>query len=112
MMSLLPLRTWLRLGAAALALAALSWLAWQIHTGNLAKTALVEATAALVKSEQENTRARERAARSLAAADAAVVLERARAEEARSLLDAIDAADPSLDGPVSPVLLDTLRRLP
>jgi len=103
---------WIRLSIAAAALAALSWAAWGLHTGARAKAELVLTKAALVASEAENVRARERAARSLAAVDAAVALERARAEEARALLDAIDASDPANDGPVSPVLLDTLRRLP
>lgn len=64
-------------------------------------------------SEAENARARERAARSMATAEAALAQERARAEAALSILEAIDqaAAVPGQDGEVAPVLLDTLKRL-
>lgn len=99
---------------AGMALSALLFAGWLLWTGQKAKLQLVDVQAELAASEAENARARERAARSLAAAQTALAEERQRAEAALSLLEAIDTAAviPGQDGDVAPVLLDTLKRLP
>lgn len=55
--------------------------------------------------------ARERHARAIGSINRAIEKERQTAEDERQALDAITAAAPDADGPVSPVLADTLRRL-
>lgn len=122
MMSLLSgfsFKTWLRLGLAAVVALAVGWVVLELRAGARAAvqvealTAQVDhLTTALAASEAENAAARARHARDLMRVANAFDEERARLEELQDAISAIDQAPDSDDGPLAPVLKDTLRRLP
>ena len=106
------LRTWLRLGLALIVAVALAWVVLELRAGARAAVQVEQLTAALAASEAENEAARARHARDIARVVGSFEAERARLEDAMDSLAAIDQAPDSDDGPVAPVLKDTLRRLP
>lgn len=112
MLALLPLRSWLRLGLALVAAVAIGWVVLELRAGARAAVQVEQLTAALAASEAENAEARARHARDLMRVANAFDEERARLEAAQDALSAIDQAPDSDDGPIAPVLKDTLRRLP
>lgn len=104
--------SWLNIGLlAALAIVAGAFF-WQYNAGQRAIAQVDALKAQLAASEAENAEARARHARDLMRVANAFDEERARLEAAQDALSAIDQAPDSDDGPVAPVLKDTLRRLP
>lgn len=112
MFALFPLRTWLRLGAALIAALAIAWVVLELRAGARAAVQVEQLTAALAASEAERAEAQARHQRDLSRVMSSFDAERARLEGAMDALSAIDQAPDSDDGPVAPVLKDTLRRLP
>lgn len=103
---------WINIGLiAALALAA-GAVFYQYNAGQRAIAQVTALTAQLAASEAENAEARARHARDLMRVANAFDEERARLAAVQDAISAIDQAPASDDGPVAPVLLDTLRRLP
>ena len=103
---------WLNVGLVAVLALAAGVVFYQYNAGQRAIARVDALTAALAASEAENAEAQARHQRDLARVMGSFEAERARLEDAMESLSAIDQAPDSDDGPVAPVLKDTLRRLP
>lgn len=103
---------WLNVGLFAALVLAAGVVFYQYNAGQRAIARVDALTAALAASEAENQAARDRYQRDLARVMGSFEAERARLEDAMDSLSEIDRAPDSDDGPVAPVLKDTLRRLP
>lgn len=103
---------WLNVGLIAALVLAAGAVFYQYNAGQRAIAQVDALTAQLAASEAENEAARERHKRDVTRVIVAFEEERARLAAVQDSLSAIDQAPDSDDGPVAPVLLDTLRRLP
>jgi hypothetical protein len=85
---------------------------YQYNAGQRAIAQVDALTAQLAASEAENAAARDRHKRDVARVFTSFEEERARLEAVQDAISDIDQAPDSDDGPLAPVLKDTLRRLP
>lgn len=110
-LKLIPLRAWLAAGLIAI-VAAVAW--WGVGVYRDGQEA--QAQVLVLQREVAAAQAALALERARTAADTAAVEEEAAAEQARqatidAILDSINRYDPASDAPVAPVLLDTLRSL-
>jgi hypothetical protein len=103
---------WLNIGLIAALAVTAGAVFYQYNAGQRAIAKVEQLTADLAVSEAENAEAQARHARDLIRVANAFDEERARLEAVQDAISAIDQAPDSDDGPVAPVLKDTLRRLP
>lgn len=108
---LIPIRAWFSIAAVAAILAAGWWGVSTYRDGQAAKAQAVLLQREVAAAHAALALERARSAADLAAVAAEADAARARQDDLDALLDTINAGDPAGDAPVAPVLLDTLRRL-
>ncbi|MCG6111571.1 MAG: hypothetical protein MEQ74_05200 [Paracoccus sp.] len=110
-LKLIPIRAWLSIAGVVVLFAAGWWGVSTYRDGQAAEAQILHLQREVAAAQAALALERARSAADLAAVAAEADAARVRQDDLDALLDAINAADPAGDAPVAPILLDTLRRL-